>query len=79
MLQPREVKTASVIFIRHEISVGILFQRDKGAGLDALALVRDHEIRLDHQLRAEAGTRGHAPCGELNRSPRLSSSIIVPS
>ena len=40
------------------ISVGILFHGHQRAGLDALRPVRDHEVRVDDQLRAQARARG---------------------
>ena len=78
--QPRDAKIASVIFIRHEISVGILFQ---GTSAPALML-RD----LSGMTRSGSMTScvprpvqvGQAPCGELNEKLRgSSSSIVVPS
>ena len=78
--QPRDAKIASVIFIRHEISVGILFQ---GTSAPALML-RD----LSGMIRSGSMTScvprpvqvGQAPCGELNEKLRgSSSSIVVPS
>ncbi len=67
MLQPCEANTASVIFMRHEISVGILFHGDQGARLDALGPVRDHEVRVHHQLRAEAGAGGAGAVRRVER------------
>ena len=80
MLQPRDANTASVIFIRQLISVGILFQ---GASAPA-------RIDFERSGMTIAGSMtswvprpvqvGHAPCGELNENERgSSSSIIVPS
>ena len=69
-----------MIFIRHEISVGILFQ---GTSAPALML-RD----LSGMTRSGSMTScvprpvqvGQAPCGELNEKLRgSSSSIVVPS
>ena len=80
MLQPCEANTASVIFIRHEISVGILFH-------GARPPLRTVRVRSG-MTRSGSMTSwvprpvhvGQAPCGELNEKLRGSrSSIIVPS
>ncbi len=78
--QPRDANTASVIFIRHEISVGILFH---GASAPALMLrVRSGITRSGSMTSCVPSPVqvGQAPCGELNEKLRgSSSSIVVPS
>ena len=71
---------ASVIFIRHEISVGILFQ---GTSAPARMLFDRSGITRSGSMTSWVPRPvhvGQAPCGELNEKLRgSSSSIIVPS
>jgi len=80
MLQPLPVNTASVIFIRHEISVAILFQ---GASAPCLMLLDRSGITRPGSITScvpRPVQVGQAPWGELNENDRgSSSSIIVPS
>ncbi len=78
--QSRLLNTASVIFMRQLISVGILFH---GARAPARMV-----LRLSGMTRSGSITSwvprpvhvGQAPCGELNEKLRgSSSSIVVPS
>src|SRR4051794_12065345 len=75
--QPRFLKTASVIFMRHEESVGM---RDHGETAPFMTLfdlsgtTRSGSIssRVPRPVQV-----GQAPCGELNEKLRGSSSSIV--
>ena len=57
MLQPCEANTASVIFIRHEISVGILFHGARAPFRTVRVRSGMHEVRVHDQPGPEAGAR----------------------
>ena len=80
MLQPWDANTASVIFIRHETSVGILVHGTSAPArmlFDRSGMTRSGSITSCVPRPVQVG---QAPCGELNENERgSSSSIVVPS
>ena len=80
VLQPRLANTAFVIFMRHEISVGILFH---GARAPARMLLERSGMTRPGSMTSwlpRPVQVAHAPWGELNENERGSrSSIMVPS